>query len=133
MAYVQRKVPFIGSIDTNPETKPFWDGCAAGKLLVPRCTACGKTHWYPRGLCPYCFSDRLEWITASGTGKIYSFSVMERTEVPYAMAYVTLAEGTTMMTNIVNCDFSKLEIGQDVTLKFVPSEGGPPIPMFTPA
>lgn len=133
MAYVQRKVPFIGSIDTNPETKPFWDGCAAGKLLVPRCTACGKTHWYPRGLCPYCFSDRLEWITASGTGKIYSFSVMERTEVPYAMAYVTLTEGTTMMTNIVDCDFSKLEIGQDVTLKFVPSEGGPPIPMFTPA
>ena len=34
MAYVQRKVPFIGAPDTNPETKPFWDGCAAGKLLV---------------------------------------------------------------------------------------------------
>jgi uncharacterized protein len=133
MAYVQRKVPFIGSIDTNPETRPFWDGCAAGKLLVPRCTTCGKTHWYPRGLCPYCFSDRLEWITASGRGKIYSFSVMERTEVPYAMAYVTLAEGTTMMTNIVDCDFSTLAIGQDVTLRFVPSDGGPPIPMFTPA
>jgi uncharacterized OB-fold protein len=58
---------------------------------------------------------------------------MERAEVPYAIAYVTLAEGPSMMTNIVDCDLSTLKIGQDVTLKFVPSEGGPPMPMFTPA
>ena len=133
MAYVQRKVPFIGAPDTNPETKPFWDGCAAGKLLVPKCGDCGKSHWYPRGLCPHCFSDKLEWVAATGKGKIYSVSVMQRAEVPYAMAYVTLAEGPTMMTNIVDCELSALKIGQDVTLKFVPSEGGPPMPMFTPA
>ena len=59
MAYVQRKVPFIGAPDTNPETKPFWDGCAAGKLMVPKCGDCGKSHWYPLGLCPHCFSDKL--------------------------------------------------------------------------
>ena len=35
MAYVQRKIPFVGTPDTNPETKPFWDGCAAGKFLLP--------------------------------------------------------------------------------------------------
>jgi uncharacterized protein len=45
---------------------------------------------------------------------------------------VTLEEGPSMMTNIVDCDFGALKIGQDVKLKFVPSEGGPPIPMFTP-
>jgi hypothetical protein len=38
-----------------------------------------------------------------------------------------------MMTNIVDCDLSTLKVGQDVTLKLVPSEGGPPLPMFTPA
>ena len=26
MAYVQRKIEFIGTPDSNPETKPFWDG-----------------------------------------------------------------------------------------------------------
>lgn len=132
MAYVQRKIEFVGAPDSNPETKPFWDACAQNKLLVRRCTKCGKAHWYPRQLCPFCFSD-CEWAEASGKGKIYSFSVMERAPTPYAMAYVTLAEGTTMMTNIVDCDFKALKIGQDVKLKFVKSENGPPIPMFAPA
>ena len=32
MAYVARKIPFVGTPDTNPETKPFFEGAAAGKL-----------------------------------------------------------------------------------------------------
>ena len=69
----------------------------------------------------------------SGNGTIYSLSIMERAQVPYAIAYVTLEEGPTMMTNIVDCDLKSLKIGQKVKLKFVPTEGGPPVPMFTPA
>jgi uncharacterized OB-fold protein len=38
-----------------------------------------------------------------------------------------------MMTNIVDCDFDKLRIGQDVKVVFKPTEDGPPLPMFTPA
>ena len=34
---------------------------------------------------------------------------MRRAPVPYAMAYVTLAEGPRMVTNIVDCDFDKLK------------------------
>ena len=37
-----------------------------------------------------------------------------------------------MMTNIVDCDFDTLKIGQDVKLEFKPSDGGPPVPMFAP-
>ena len=58
---------------------------------------------------------------------------MKRGEAPYAIAYVTLAEGPSMMTNIVDCDLDALKIGQDVKVKFVPTEGGPPMPFFTPA
>ncbi|HEX4170842.1 MAG TPA: OB-fold domain-containing protein [Acetobacteraceae bacterium] len=132
MAYVQRKVYFAGAPDTNPETKPFWDGCAAGKLIVPRCVDTGKYIWYPRAISPFTFGA-VQWMEVSGKGKIYSLSVMKRAEVPFAMAYVELAEGPKMMTNIVDCDLDALKIGQDVKLKFVPSEGGPPVPMFTPA
>ena len=38
-----------------------------------------------------------------------------------------------MMTNIVDCDFDALRIGQDVTVVFKPTENGPPVPMFKPA
>ena len=58
---------------------------------------------------------------------------MRRTAEPYAIAYVTLEEGTTMLTNIVDCDFDTLQIGQNVKLVFKASEGGPPVPMFTRA
>ena len=125
----QRK---IAAPPVNPETQPFWDATAQGKLLIKKCTACGEPHFYPRPHCPFCFSDKVEWQEASGRGTIYTYSVMRRAPIPYAIAYVTLAEGPTMMTNIVDCDLNALKIGQAVKLKFVPSEGGPPIPMFTP-
>lgn len=116
----------------DPETKHFWDSASKGEFLIKRCTACKKTHYYPRTLCPTCFSDKTEWLAASGTGTIYSYSVMRRAPVPYAIAYVTLAEGPTLMTNLVDCDFDAIKIGQAVRLVFKPTEGGPPVPMFTP-
>ena len=116
----------------NPETKPFWDAAREGRFLVPFCAACGEAHWYPRAICPFCAGDKVEWRKASGKGTIYTFSVMRRVKEPYAIAHVTLAEGPTMLTNIVNCDFDKLHIGQPVAVVFQETEGGPPVPMFKP-
>jgi uncharacterized OB-fold protein len=58
---------------------------------------------------------------------------MRRVPEPYAIAYVTLDEGPTMMTNVVDCELDAVRIGQRVRVVFKPSEGGPPVPMFTPA
>ena len=130
MATRQRTIPAPPS---NPETAAFWDGAAQGKLLIKKCRACGQSHYYPRALCPHCLSDATEWQTTAGTGTLYSYSVMRRAEVPYAIAYVTLDEGPTMMTNLVGCDFDRLAIGQRMKVVFTPTEGGPPVPTFTPA
>ena len=133
MAYVARKVPFVGTPDTNPETKPYFEGASAGKLMVRRCTSCKKVHHYPREMCPFCFGA-CAWEQASGKAKIYTFSVMERANPPYAIGYVTLEEGPSMLTNFVDCDFKSLKIGQDVKVTFVKTEGeGPSLPVFTPA
>ena len=119
--------------EPNPETQAFWDAAKEGKLLIKHCRACGELHYYPRALCPFCFSDQTEWREAKGHGTIYSYSVMRRAPVPYAIAYVTLEEGPTMMTGLVDCDFDRLKIGQNVKLAFKPTQGGPPVPMFTTA
>jgi len=129
----QRKISFVGAPDTNPEVKPYWDACNEGRLVLRKCGGCGKVHYYPRGICPFCFSTDGSWVDASGKGKIYSFSVMERASPPFTMAYVTLEEGVTMMTNIIDCDFSKIKIGQDVKVAFLDSDTGQKVPMFTPA
>ena len=83
------------------ETEAYWAGANDGKLLMKRCTDCNKTHFYPRAICPYCQSANTEWYEASGKGVIYSYSVMRRGDNPYAIAYVTVDEGVTMLSNIV--------------------------------
>jgi len=130
MAGQERKIP---APEANPETRPFWEAAAQGRLLIGKCKACGKPHYYPRALCPFCGSDATEWVQSGGGGSVYSYSVMRRVPVPYALAYVTLDEGVTMMTNIVDCDLDAIRIGQRVRVVFKPTEGGPPVPMFSPA
>jgi hypothetical protein len=129
--YQERKIPAPA---VNAENKPFFDAASQGKLLLKKCAACGAHHHYPRALCPHCFSERTEWVEARGGGTIYSYSVLRRgVPVPYCIAYVTLEEGVTLLTNIVDCDLDGVRIGQKVKVVFKPSDGGAPVPMFAPA
>ncbi|MCR6672616.1 Zn-ribbon domain-containing OB-fold protein [Devosia ginsengisoli] len=118
----------------DAESQPFWDAAAQGRFLIKRCTSCGETHWFPRTMCPFCWSEKTEWVEASGAGTIYSWTVMRRAKPPYAVAYVELAEGPRMLTNIVECDLDRLHIGQQVELVFgqTSGDGTPPVPMFRP-
>ncbi len=125
-----RRIP--AAPEVSAETRPYWEAAAEGRLLVKRCADCQRLHHYPRTLCPFCLSERTEWQPVSGRAAIYTYSVMRRAPVPYAIAYVRLDEGVAMMTNLVDCDFDALRIGQAVRVVFVDSDGGPPVPMFTP-
>ena len=115
----------------NVETQAYWDAADAGRLLVKKCLSCGEPHFYPRALCPFCFGET-EWQETNGEGEIYSFSVMRRAEAPYAVAFVKLDAGPTMMSNIVDCNFDRIAIGQRVKVVFQPSNNGHKVPMFTP-
>ena len=128
---MERKIPAPA---VNPENKPWFDAAAEGRLLVKRCGDCGEYHHYPRAICPFCFSANTAWVEAKGTGSVHTYSVLRRgVPVPYCIAYVTLDEGVSMMTNIVDCDLDTVRIGQKVKVVFKPTEGGPPVPMFAPA
>lgn len=114
------------------DSLPFWEAAKQGRFLVKRCSACDKAHWYPRPTCPFCFSSETQWQAGLGSGVIYSFSVMRHAKQPYVVAFVTLDEGPTMLSNIVDCDPETLAIGQAVRLLFKPSDGEFPVPVFTP-
>lgn len=126
---MSRKIP---APVKNPETAQFWQAAKEGKLLLRRCLQCEQSHFYPRNICPFCGSDSTAWQDASGLGEIYSYSVMRRVPEPYAIAYITLDEGPTIMSNMVQCDFDALAIGQKVELVFQPAEDGSAVPMFRP-
>ena len=117
----------------NPGDEPYFDAAKEGKLMLKKCNACGEHHHYPRALCPFCFSEKVEWVQAKGTGEIYTYSVQRRgSPTPFCIAYVTLDEGVKMMTNIVDCDLDAVKVGQKVKVAFKETEGGFSMPVFIP-
>ncbi|MFT5530956.1 MAG: putative OB-fold protein [Candidatus Poriferisodalaceae bacterium] len=121
------------------EDQPYFDGLAEGRISLPRCNACGLTIWFPRSMCPACYSEDVTWTDCSGNGSIYSFTVIRkgqgrwRDASPYVIAYVELNEGPRIMTNVIDVDPDTVAIGDQVTASFVPTEDGPPLLRFTPA
>lgn len=116
----------------NQETAAYWNATKEGQLLLKRCSACDAVHYYPRAVCPHCLSTQTAWVQASGRGRIYSYSVMRRAPIPYAIAYITLEENVTMMSNLVECDFDALAIDQPVEVVFRQTLGGESLPVFRP-
>lgn len=114
------------------ESRDYWAAANEGRLLVKQCTACGEFHHYPRDICPHCLSADTAWREAAGTGTVYSFSTMGKAEAAYTLAFVTLDEGVTLMTNLVDCDPAQVKIGDKVRVVFKPADGGQALPMFTP-
>tara|TARA_B110000503_G_scaffold140694_1_gene232234 strand:- start:1579 stop:1971 length:393 start_codon:yes stop_codon:yes gene_type:complete len=125
------KRPRIPVPAINEESRPFWDATAEGKLLLKRCDDCGEFHYYPRTICPFCMSEKTRWVESSGKGTVYSYSISRRTPVQYCLAYVTLEEGVTMMTNIVNTEFDSINIGMNVHVTFADTGEGCALPYFT--
>ena len=126
------KTPLPKAPEIWPEVQPYWDAAGEGRLKVMRCLACEEYYVHPRPFCPHCGSDRTEWCDAAGTGKIYTFTITARAPIFQVPAMVQLAEGPIMMTAIVDCDPASLKIGQDVSVAFQPTDGGPPLPVFRP-
>jgi uncharacterized protein len=116
----------------NLESKPFFDAAAEGRFLIKRCQACGEAHWYPRTICPNCHSDRTVWEESKGLGVVYTYSIMRRASAPYAIGYVTLDEGPSMLTNFVGMAPEDLKIGMRVKVRLQATEGAP-VPVFEPA
>jgi uncharacterized OB-fold protein len=117
----------------TPENAAFVAAAREGRFVLRHCSDCGRTHWYPRAVCPHCLSSHTTWKDASGRGTVYSHSTMQRVEAPFTLAYVTLEEGPTMLTNLVDMPAGGWRIGQAVRVRFQPAEDGTPVAVFAPA
>ncbi len=123
----------------TPWTRPFWEATREGRLIIQRCTTCGRHVFYPRRLCPFCFADTLDWVEASGRGEVYSFTVVQSnapsaflSDMPFVIAIVELEEGVRMMSNLVDCDPESVRCGMTVAVTFRPLTDTITLPLFRP-
>ena len=90
-------------------SRPFWDGCLEGRLLVQRCARCARCFFIPSAFCPHCLGTDYEWVESSGRGRVVTYTVVWRPptpafDPPYVVAVVRLEEGYDMFTNIVDVE-----------------------------
>ena len=119
------------------ESRPFWEGCRQGKLLLQYCEQCQRYQFYPRLYCMQCGSNASRWVEASGRGVIYSYTIIRQSkspefmnDTPYNVAIVQLEEGPRMLSNIVDVDPSELRVDLPVTVVFDQVSEGISLPRF---
>ena len=126
----------------QPESDFYWEKCKAHELWLRHCRACDKAYFYPRDICPECFSRGTDWIQSSGRGILHTFCIVHRgptppfrDKVPYVVAIVELESGARMPTNLVQveADPEHVKIGMAVEVVFEDLDEKISLPMFRPA
>jgi len=126
----------------TPEAKPYWDALKERKLMLPKCTDCGHTFFYPRILCPACHSRSIGWVQASVKGRLHAFGIAHQTfnkaykvPPPYVLAMIELEEGPRMLSNLINVapDPKTIKCDMPVEVVFHPLTDDVTLPLFQPA
>lgn len=128
--------PFHG----NADMLPYWCAVPHPRFQIPRCDNCHSYMWPPRRRCHACGADTIAWVSASGRGKIHTFTVVRQhpdprfgSKVPYVVAMIELDEGPRVMSNVVDCSVDDVRINMPVTAKLVDTGDGIALPVFIPA
>ena len=124
----------------SPGTEPFWDATRDRTFVLPWCRECDRAMWYPREVCPACWSSAIDWRPAAGTGAVYAVAVhhlpgpgRDASDGTYAVALVDLAEGVRMMSNVVHCPPEGVVVGMPVQVTWQALSDGRHLPLFEPS
>jgi uncharacterized protein len=116
----------------------FWAATAEGRFQLQRCNECDTVLWFPRRHCPSCWTENVSTFDASGKGVVYSFTIIRKGAMlykesgPFVVAYVELAEGPRVMTNIVDCDVDAVKVGMPVEVVWHDTGKGNSLYRFRP-
>ena len=118
-------------------TGPFWAAVNSRALVRPVCDDCGRSHFSPQLVCPWCQSGGWSYEPSSGVGTVYSHTTIHRPpdpsfEAPYVVADIELDEGWRMFSRIVGCEPSAVHIDMPVQVTFVAGPDEQLLPCFTP-
>lgn len=133
----------------DQDLQPFWEALRRHEFVLFRCKKCGAWYW-PVAYCRFHgnepFYGNMEWVKASGRGKVFAYNIHYRAfhhafqgELPYVYALIELDEGPMISSNIVQCTPSAVSIGMPVEVVFedhtatsIAGEQQFTLPMFRP-
>ncbi|MHB8105423.1 MAG: Zn-ribbon domain-containing OB-fold protein [Dehalococcoidales bacterium] len=124
MPEIKKQLPLV-----TGSNKAFWDAAKNHELAAYKCLDCGA-YYSQATVCAACHSQRREVFTFC----IYqqAFHPAWKDDIPYNVAYVKLAEGPLLMTNIIGCDNKDVYIGMPVEVVFEDVTAEVTLPKFKP-
>jgi uncharacterized protein len=90
----------IVSFTSATKAEQFVEFLKNNELRGTVCLDCGARFFPPRTDCCHCLSDRMEWFTVSGEGRLVSYTTAMfapagfEKDVPYTLAVAEFADGT---------------------------------------
>jgi uncharacterized OB-fold protein len=108
---------------------PFWTAMNEERLVLPRCSVCGRWQWYPDDVGADCPGAELQWEPVSTSGTIHTMTRVERAflpggqnDVPFTVIFVELdgVDGPRLVANLA--EDTEARIGDRVVATF-PREG----------
>jgi uncharacterized protein len=105
-----------------------------GKLAYQFSPEANRAVFFPRVLCPFTGSDKLEWRVSKGRGTVYATTIVHPAEgAPSNVALIDVEEGFRLMSRVEDVAPDAVKIGMRVRFR-VHKPGGEndPIPVFTP-
>ena len=141
MTQPSQPAPSVPPPVPQPESDFYWEKCKAHELWLRRCKACERSYFYPRDICPNCFSRDTEWVHSSGRGTLHTFAIVHRgptpvfrDRAPYIAAIVEVESGARIPTNLVGIDPDPklIKIGMPVEVVFQELDENINLPMFRP-
>lgn len=119
---------------TDALTDPFWQAAREGRLLVQRCPRSGALQWYPRAHSLPAPHEPPEWVEVSGSGTVFSYSVVHHgghgIARPYVCALVELDEGPLVFSHLVGVAEDRLAVGMPVRVRFEALSEDIALPVF---
>lgn len=121
----------------SPDTAFFWEGAAAGRLLIQRCVECERLRHPPRPMCPHCQSLRWDTVEMSGRGEVFSFVLPRNAQDlgfddPHIVVLVDLEEGVRLVSNLRDVEPDDAHIGMLVEVFYETSDNDVVLPQFRP-
>ena len=103
-----------------------------GQLAYQFSPQAGRAVFYPRLICPFTGSDRLEWRVSKGLGTVYSTTVVHPPEgAPYNVALIDCDEGFRLMSRVEGIAPEQVLIGMRVQFRARRPDGAEaPMPIF---
>lgn len=125
---------------SKPGTEAYWAACRRHEFVIQRCSECGSHQFYPRIFCTACSSRAVEWVPASGRGKVLTWTVVQRAvssayadDVPYVIALIKLQEGPVLMSKVCGCEPDAVCLDMAVDVSFEDWTEQVSMPVFVPA